>query len=37
MTEIAILGVPTSAGAFAAGQEGAPTALRKAGLVAALV
>jgi arginase len=36
MTEIAILGVPTSAGAFAPGQEGAPTALRKAGLVVAL-
>ena len=33
---ISLLGVPTSAGAFAPGQEQAPAALREAGLVAAL-
>jgi arginase len=33
MPEVAIVGVPTSAGAFAPGQEGAPAALRAAGLV----
>ncbi|HEY1853008.1 MAG TPA: arginase family protein [Solirubrobacterales bacterium] len=33
---ISLIGVPTSAGAFAPGQEQAPAALRKAGLVAAL-
>ena len=30
---VGVLGVPTSAGAFAPGQEGAPTALREAGLI----
>jgi arginase len=33
---VALIGVPTSAGAFAPGQEQAPAALRAAGLVAAL-
>jgi arginase len=33
---IAVIGAPTSAGAFAPGQEDAPAALRAAGLVAAL-
>ncbi len=33
---IRVIGVPTSAAAFAPGQEGAPAALRAAGLVAAL-
>jgi arginase len=33
---VALIGVPTSAGAFAPGQELAPAALREAGLVAAL-
>ena len=33
---VALIGVPTSAGAFAPGQEQAPAALREAGLVAAL-
>jgi arginase len=33
---VAVIGVPTSAGAFAPGQEQAPAALRAAGLVAAL-
>src|ERR1700759_5032036 len=31
--DLVILGVPSSAGAFAAGQERAPAALREAGLV----
>ena len=31
--DLFILGVPSSAGAFAAGQERAPAALREAGLV----
>ena len=30
---LTLLGVPTSAGAFAPGQEQAPRALRRAGLV----
>ena len=33
---VAVIGVPTSAGAFAPGQEQAPRALREAGLVVAL-
>jgi len=33
---VGVIGVPTSAGAFAPGQEQAPAALRKAGLVALL-
>jgi arginase len=33
---LGVVGVPTSAGAFAAGQERAPAALREAGLVARL-
>jgi arginase len=33
---VVLIGVPTSAGAFAPGQEQAPAALREAGLVAAL-
>jgi arginase len=33
---ITVLGVPTSAGAFAPGQEKAPAALREAGLLGAL-
>jgi arginase len=33
---IGVVGVPTSAGAFAPGQEGAPRALRDAGLMEAL-
>jgi arginase len=36
MSVLTILGVPTSAGSFAPGQEQAPAALREAGLVAAL-
>jgi arginase len=36
MPALKILGVPTSAGAFAPGQEHAPAALREAGLEAAL-
>jgi arginase len=36
VNEICILGVPTSAGAFAPGQECAPRALREAGLAEAL-
>jgi arginase len=35
-TPLALIGVPTSAGAFAPGQEQAPKALRQAGLVALL-
>jgi arginase len=30
---LSVIGIPSSAGAFAAGQEGAPTALREAGLI----
>jgi arginase len=33
VTQLAVIGVPTSAGAFAPGQEQAPGALRRAGLV----
>lgn len=33
MSDLALIGAPTSAGAFAPGQEKAPEALRKAGLV----
>jgi arginase len=33
---VGVIGVPTSAGAFAPGQEQAPTALRNAGLIEAL-
>jgi arginase len=33
---LGVIGVPTSAGAFAPGQERAPAALREAGLIAAL-
>ena len=33
MTALTVLGVPTSAGAFAPGQERAPAALREAGLL----
>ena len=36
MTAISIVGVPSSAGSYAAGQDQAPTALRSAGLVDAL-
>jgi arginase len=36
MPAVTIIGVPTSAGAFAPGQEKAPAALREAGLVSAL-
>ena len=36
MTSMSVLGVPTSAGAFAPGQERAPAALRDAGLLTAL-
>jgi arginase len=36
MTGLTVLGVPTSAGAFAPGQERAPAALREAGLLTAL-
>jgi arginase len=36
MPRVAVIGVPTSAGAFAPGQEGAPAALRAAGLLEAL-
>lgn len=36
MAALTVLGVPTSAGAFAPGQERAPAALREAGLEAAL-
>jgi arginase len=33
MRSVAVIGVPTSAGAFAPGQEQAPAALREAGLI----
>ena len=36
MSTMTVLGVPTSAGSFAPGQEHAPAALREAGLVGAL-
>lgn len=36
MPSVGVVGVPTSAGAFAPGQEAAPAALREAGLVEAL-
>lgn len=36
MPDVTIIGAPTSAGAYAPGQESAPTALREAGLVDAL-
>ena len=36
MTQLSLLGVPTSAGSYAAGQDQAPRALRAAGLVPAL-
>ena len=36
MTTIGVIGVPTSAGAFAPGQERAPAALREAGLLRGL-
>lgn len=36
MTTVGVIGVPTSAGAFAPGQEQAPAALRDAGLLDAL-
>lgn len=36
MTIVGLIGVPTSAGAFAPGQEQAPAALRAAGLVTLL-
>jgi len=36
MNTISIIGVPSSAGSYAAGQDQAPTALRSAGLVDAL-
>ena len=36
VSRLALLGVPSSAGAYAPGQEQAPRALREAGLVAAL-
>jgi arginase len=36
MQQLSIIGVPSSAGSFAAGQEKAPKALREAGLVNAL-
>jgi arginase len=36
MTSISVVGVPSSAGSYAAGQEQAPAALRSAGLIHAL-
>jgi arginase len=36
MSRVSIVGVPSSAGSYAAGQDQAPAALRSAGLVAAL-
>lgn len=36
MPRVGVIGVPTSAGAFAPGQEGAPAALRAAGLIGTL-
>jgi arginase len=36
MAVVSIVGVPSSAGSYAAGQDQAPTALRSAGLVDAL-
>src|ERR1700677_4293671 len=36
MNAISIVGVPSSAGSYAAGQDQAPTALRSAGLIDAL-
>jgi arginase len=36
MTRLSIIGVPSSAGSYAAGQDQAPAALRQAGLVPAL-
>ena len=37
MSRISVVGVPSSAGSYAAGQDQAPRALRSAGLVEALV
>jgi arginase len=37
MRAISIIGVPSSAGSYAAGQEQAPTALRSAGLIDSLI
>ena len=37
MSRLSIIGVPSSAGSYAAGQDQAPSALRAAGLVGALV
>ena len=37
MSRISVVGVPSSAGSYAAGQDQAPGALRSAGLVEALV
>lgn len=37
MSAISIIGVPSSAGSYAAGQEQAPTVLRSAGLIDALI
>jgi arginase len=36
MTRLSVLGVPSSAGSYAAGQDQAPAALRQAGLIQAL-
>ena len=36
MTSISVVGVPSSAGSYAAGQEQAPAVLRSAGLIDAL-
>jgi arginase len=37
MSAISVIGVPSSAGSYAAGQEQAPTVLRSAGLIDALI
>ena len=36
MTQLSVIGVPSSAGSYAAGQDQAPAALRQAGLIQAL-
>lgn len=37
MGRVSVVGVPSSAGSYAAGQEQAPAALRAAGLIDALI
>jgi arginase family enzyme len=37
MSALSVIGVPSSAGSYAAGQDQAPTVLRSAGLIDALI